>query len=140
VLRVPRATARLVLTVVGAVAIGFGVPLLWVWIGSAIQGTTGSSSVNSSTAAVMLVGIVFTYMAVLFVAGWAQDRRGGGQDQAGGRPVRHPWNRSMRDEPYRPGERKLTPVEGVFVFTAIVVSGAFLAWFFLLAGSPLPSA
>ena len=38
----PRATAQLVFTVVGALAIGFGVPLAWVWIGSKIQGTTGS--------------------------------------------------------------------------------------------------
>ncbi len=137
----PRATAQLVFTIVGALAIGFGVPLAWVWIGSKIQGTTGESSVDSSTAAVMLVGIVFTYMAILFVAGWTQDRlRGDGEEGAEEpRPVRHPWTRSTRDEPYRPGERKLTPIEAIFVTTAIVASVAFMAWFFLFAGSPLPN-
>jgi hypothetical protein len=130
------------LTVVGALAIGFGVPLAWVWIGSKIQGTTGDSSVDSSTAAVILVGIVFTYMAILFAAGWAQGRLRADEGEAGEapKPVRHPWNRSMRDEPYRPGERKLTPVETIFVTTAIVASVAFMAWFFLFAGSPLPNA
>jgi len=138
---VPRATAQLVLTVVGALAMGLGVPLAWVWIGSKIQGTTGDSSVDSSTAAVMLVGIVFTYIASLLVAGWAQNRLRAAEGEAGEapKPVRHPWNRSARDEPYRPGERKLTPVEAIFVTTAIVASLAFLAWFFLLAGSPLPN-
>jgi hypothetical protein len=138
---VPRATAQLVLTVVGALAMGFGVPLAWVWIGSKIQGTTGDSSVDSGTAAVMLVGIVFTYIAILLVAGWTQNRLRTDEDEAGEapKPVRHPWNRSARDEPYRPGERKLTPVEAIFVTTAILASVAFLAWFFLLAGSPLPN-
>ena len=54
-------------------------------------------------------------------------------------PARYPWNRSMRDEPYRPGTEKLTPVEAVFVGTAIVASIAMLIWFFAFAGSPLPT-
>ena len=45
----------------------------------------------------------------------------------------------MRDEPYRPGSEKLTPVEAVFVGTAIVASIAMLIWFFAFAGSPLPT-
>ena len=45
----------------------------------------------------------------------------------------------MRDEPYRPGTSKLTPVEAVFVGTAVVASIAMVIWFFALAGSPLPT-
>ena len=45
----------------------------------------------------------------------------------------------MRDEPYRPGSDKLSPVEAVFVGTAIVASIAMMIWFFAFAGSPLPS-
>jgi hypothetical protein len=45
----------------------------------------------------------------------------------------------MRDEPYRPGERKLSPIESAFVFAAVVVSGGFMVWFFVFAGSPLPN-
>ena len=45
----------------------------------------------------------------------------------------------MRDEPYRAGSEKLTPVEAVFVGTAVVASIAMVIWFFAFAGSPLPT-
>ena len=127
--------AKLLLAILLALPIGFGVPLVWVWIGSRLQGA-GSDSVSSSTAAVIFVGIIFTYIAILFVVGLVQARGDTGQDRP---PARYPWNRSMRDEPYRPGAKRLSPIEAAFVFTTIVVSGAFMLWFFLLAGSPLPN-
>jgi multisubunit Na+/H+ antiporter MnhC subunit len=133
--RAPIRGAKLALAIVLALAVGFGVPLLWVWIGSRLQGA-GSDSVNSSTAAVIFVGIILTYIAILFVVGVVQARGDAGQDRP---PARHPWNRSMRDEPYRPGTKRLSPIEAAFVFTTVVVSGAFMLWFFLLAGSPLPN-
>ena len=126
---------RLAIAIVLALAIGLGVPLLWVWIGSRLQGS-GSDSVSSSTAAIIFAGIVVTYLALLFVAGWIQ-ARGGPPEEAP--PQRYPWNRSMRDEPYRPGERKLSPIESAVVFTTVVVTGGFLLWFFVFAGSPLPN-
>ena len=127
--------AKLILAILLALAVGFGVPLLWVWIGSRLQGA-GSDSVNSSTAAVIFVGIIFTYIAILFVVGLVQARGGAGQERP---PTRYPWNRSMRDEPYRPGTQKLSPVETVFVGTAVVASIGMLIWFFAFAGSPLPT-
>jgi hypothetical protein len=127
--------ARLAIAVVLALGIGLGVPLLWVWIGSKLQGA-GTDTVNSSTAAIIFVGIVVTYLFLLFVAGWIQARGQGDEDRP---PQRYPWNRSMRDEPYRPGERRLSPIESAFVFVAVVVSAAFMLWFFVFAGSPLPN-
>jgi multisubunit Na+/H+ antiporter MnhC subunit len=127
--------ARLAIAVVLALGIGFGVPVLWVWIGSKLQGT-GSDSVNSSTAAIIFVGIIFSYIAILFIAGLVQSRGGAAEDRP---PPRYPWNRSMRDEPYRPGAKKLSPIESAFVFTAVVVSAIFMLWFFVFAGSPLPN-
>jgi multisubunit Na+/H+ antiporter MnhC subunit len=135
--RITGGVGRLVLTLVAAVAIGFGVPLLWVWIGSVIQGGEEGTSVDASTAVAMLLGIVLTYLLVLVVGGWLQARFGT-RPPGDQRPVRYPWTRSMRDEPYRPGQRKLSPLESAFVLTAIVVSAALLLWFFLWAGSPLP--
>jgi hypothetical protein len=136
--RLPRNIVRLVLAALGAVAVGLGVPLAWIWIGAKIQGSTGESSLNSSTAAVVFVGIVITYIALMFVVGWIQARYARPGDGASPGPPRHPWNRSMRDEPYRPGERALSSLEAMFVATAIVASIAFMLWFFLFAGSPLP--
>jgi hypothetical protein len=133
--RAPIRGAKLALAIVLALAVGFGVPLLWVWIGSILQGA-GSDSVSSSTAAVIFVGIIFTYIAILFVVGLVQGRADTGEERP---PTRHRWNRSMRDEPYRPGTKRLSPIEAAFVFTTVVVSAAFMLWFFLLAGSPLPN-
>jgi multisubunit Na+/H+ antiporter MnhC subunit len=126
---------KLAVAIVLALGIGLGVPLLWVWIGSKLQGA-GGDTVSSSTAAIIFAGIVVTYLFLLFLAGWIQAR---GQTQQDRAPTRYPWNRSMRDEPYRPGEKKLSPIESAFVFTAVVVSGGFMLWFFVFAGSPLPN-
>jgi len=134
--RVSRGTARVVAEIAGVIVIGAGVPLLWIWIGSLIQGARGAQTVEAATAAAIIVGIVSTYAVVLFVAGWIQGR---GQQAAGAPPVRYPWNRSMRDAPYRPGTSKLTPIETVFVLTAVIATVAMLIWFFAVAGSPLPN-
>ena len=127
--------ARLAIAIVLALGIGLGVPLLWVWIGSKLQGS-GTDNVNDTTAAIIFTGIVVTYLFLLFLAGWIQAR---GQTEEDRPPPRYPWNRSMRDEPYRPGEKKLSPIESAFVFTTVVVTGAFMLWFFAFAGSPLPN-
>ncbi len=131
-----RTTGRLVLEIAAAVLIGAGVPLLWIWIGSAIQSSRGANQVEGSTAAIIFVGIVASYVGVLMIAGAIQAR---GKAAEESRPPRYPWNRSMRDEPYRPGTEKLSPVEAVFVGTAVVATIAMLIWFFAFAGSPLPA-
>ena len=129
-------TARFFVEIAAAAAIGAGIPLLWIWIGSLIQSSRGAQHVEGSTAAIIFVGILASYVIVLMVAGVIQAR---GQAADDAPPVRYPWNRSMRDEPYRPGSQKLTPVEAVFVGTAIVASIGMLIWFFAFAGSPLPT-
>lgn len=136
--RVKRAsgrTGRLIAEIVAAIAIGAGVPLFWIWVGSQIQASRSAQSVEPGTAVIMVFGILFSYVAILIVAGAIQARQQGAQRP----PTRYPWMRSMRDEPYRPGTTKLTPVEAVFVGTAIVSSIAMLIWFFAFAGSPLPA-
>jgi hypothetical protein len=131
-----RKTGRFVVEIVAAALIGAGVPLLWIWIGSLIQSSRGAQHVEGSTAAIIFVGILASYVIVLMIASAIQARGQAVEDQA---PPRYPWNRSMRDEPYRPGAQKLTPVEAVFVGTAVVASIAMLIWFFAFAGSPLPT-
>jgi hypothetical protein len=131
-----RKSGRFVVEVIAAALIGAGVPLLWIWIGSLIQSSRGAQHVEGSTAAIIFVGILATYVLVLMIAGAIEAHGRAAEDQA---PVRYPWNRSMRDEPYRPGSQKLTPVESVFVGTAIVATIAMLVWFFAFAGSPLPT-
>jgi hypothetical protein len=127
-------TGRFVLEIAAAIVVGAGVPLLWIWIGSVIQGSRGAQGVEANTAVIMVMGILISYTVVVLVAGMVQARSQGSRRP----PTRYPWLRSMRDEPYRPGEGKLSPVEAVFVGTAIVASIAMLIWFFAFAGSPLP--
>ena len=129
--------ARFVVEIVAAALIGAGVPLLWIWIGSLISSSRGASNVEASTAIVIAVGNILTYIIVVIVAAAIQARID--PQEPGPRHTRHPWLRSMRDEPYRPGTEKLSPVEAVFVGTAIVATIAMMIWFFAYAGSPLPA-
>ena len=131
-----RRTARFFAEIVGAVLVGAGVPFLWIWIGSQIQGSRGASGVEAGTAVIMIAGILFTYALVLLIAAVIQQ---GGQSEQKRPPTRHPWLRSMRDEPYRPGTAKLSPVEATFATTAVIASIAMVIWFFAFAGSPLPT-
>ncbi len=137
--RVKRAsgrTARFFAEIAAAAFVGVGVPLFWIWVGSRIQSSRSAQQVEATTAVIIVVGILVSYTMVLIVAGALQGRAGDGDERT---PTRHPWLRSMRDEPYRPGTGKLSPVEAVFVGTATVASIAMMIWFFAFAGSPLPS-
>jgi lysylphosphatidylglycerol synthetase-like protein (DUF2156 family) len=129
-------TGRFVLEVGAAILVGAGVPVLWVWIGSRTQSSRGSQAVEASTAVIIVLGLLITYTAALIVASMLQARSERSHPH---RPSRHPWLRSMRDAPYRPGAGELSPVEAVLVGTAIIASIAMLIWFFAFAGDPLPT-
>lgn len=129
-------TGRFFCEIAGAVFVGAGVPVFWIWLGSVIQGSRGAQAVESGTAVVMIIGLVMSYILVLMVAGAIQQSGPSAERRP---PTRYPWMRSMRDEPYRPGTAKLSPVEATFVGTAFVASIAMVVWFFAFAGSPLPA-
>jgi hypothetical protein len=132
--RVLVGTGSTAFTLVGALLIGFGVPLFWIFIASQFYGKTGA--VNGSVAAFIGTGILVSYYGLLLIASWVRARL---IRREAGQPARDPWNRSMRDTPYRPGERRSDPVERLFVTTAIVSMIAFLVWFAFFAGAPFPS-
>ena len=131
-------TGSTAFTLVGALLIGFGVPLFWIFIASQFYAKTGA--VNGPVAAFIGTGILVSYYGLLLIASYARARilrRQMGQGQGPGR--RDPWNRSMRDTPYKPGEHQTDPVERLFVATAIVSMIAFLIWFAFFAGAPFPN-
>jgi hypothetical protein len=121
---------------VAAALIGFGVPLVWVWLASQLAGT--ERALTPSLAVFITTGILVTYWVVL-LAGSRLRSRWVGKEEDRARIRRMSWNRSFRDEPYRPGEHRTDPVERLFVFTAVAGLIAFEIWFFFFAGSPLPS-
>jgi multisubunit Na+/H+ antiporter MnhC subunit len=134
--RVLLGTGSTAFTLVGAVVIGFGVPLFWIFIASQFYAKTGA--VNGPVAAFIGTGILVTYYGLLLIASWVRARLLKRQAEPG-RGSRDPWNRSMRDTPYRPGQEHSDPVERLFVATAIVSLIGFLIWFAFFAGAPFPN-
>lgn len=134
--RVLLGTGSTAVTLVGALLIGFGVPLFWIFIASQFYGKTGA--VNGPVAAFIGTGILVSYYGLLLIASWIRARLLR-RDAQGRRGSRDPWNRSMRDTPYRPGHERSDPVERLFVATAIVSLIAFLVWFAFFAGAPFPN-
>jgi hypothetical protein len=132
--RVLVGTGSTAFTLVGALLIGFGVPLFWIFVASKFYGKTGA--VNGPVAAFIGTGILVSYYGLLLIASWVRARL---IKREMGRPARDPWNRSMRDTPYKPGEHRSDPVERLFVATAIVSMIAFLVWFAFFAGAPFPT-
>jgi multisubunit Na+/H+ antiporter MnhC subunit len=131
----------LVLTIAAAIVIGFGVPLLWVWIGSQLQGVSGVTSLNFSVAVAILLGIIATYVAVLYLAAWVTARFNPQlREQRQRGSARQPWMRGMSDtRALRPPQQRMPGLERVFVTTTIIVSVAFTVWLLFIAGSPLPN-
>jgi hypothetical protein len=136
--RVLLGTGSTAFTLVGALLIGFGVPLFWIFVASQFYGKTGA--VNGPVAAFIGTGILVSYYGLLLIASWVRARllrREAGR--AGRLTGRDPWNRSMRDTPYKPGDHRSDPVERLFVATAIVSLIAFFVWFAFFAGAPFPN-
>ena len=137
--RVLIGTGSTAFTLVGALLIGFGVPLFWIFVASKFYGKTGA--VNGPVAAFIGTGILVSYYGLLLIASYVRARLMRRQMDMSQQRVgrRDPWNRSMRDTPYKPGEHQSDPVERLFVATAVVSMIAFLVWFVFFAGAPFPS-
>jgi multisubunit Na+/H+ antiporter MnhC subunit len=131
--RFVRGTGENIAILVGALALGFGVPVFWLWIASMLYGQTGA--VNGGVAAFIFTAILLTYCFALLLASWIRARMGHGLVEAA-QSKRAVWNRSMRDSKYTPGDHSADFVEKLFVATTIVVGIAFLVWFALYSGSP----
>jgi hypothetical protein len=134
--RVLLGTGSTAFTIVGALLIGFGVPLFWIFIASQFYDKTGA--VNGPVAVFIGTGILVSYYGLLVIASWIRARMLR-RDPGGRRGQRDPWNRSMRDTPYQPGQQRSDPIERLFIATALVSLVAFLIWFALFAGAPFPN-
>lgn len=108
----------LLIMFVGSLVLWIGTPLLWLWVGSQIQGATASLG---TALAAMFIGLVTTIAVVAVVLSklsnvYRANRRAQGLED--------------------PGHCVL---EGVLVVSAGLTVAAFVVWFFLLAGaSPVP--
>jgi hypothetical protein len=104
---------------------GAGVPLLWIWVGSQLQGGTAPSFGGIGVA---LLGIVGSYSLLAVVLAWIKARTNPVEG-----PVRHDWNRSLSAE--RRGAPQTTPIEDIIIAATILVGVICTGWF-LIAGDP----
>jgi hypothetical protein len=110
------------------------IPLSWIYIGSKVSETQFPSE---GPYMVVAVGII---ASIIFI-GWLIGRLNRlyiditGTNQL--TPMRPTWLKSMRDTPGAPATT--TVVEAVLMASVLLAALALTAWFFLLAGSPLPN-
>jgi len=118
-----------------ALSIWTAIPLTWIYIGSKVSHTQFPSS---GPYLVVAIGII---VSVLLMA-WLIGRLNRLYIQITGTnrlaPMRSAWLKSMRDT--SPGMGSTTTVvEAVLMGSVLLAVAVFTAWFFLLAGSPIPN-
>ncbi len=103
---------------IGSLVLWIGTPLLWLWVGSQVQGATQSLG---TALGVMFIGVIATIAALAGLLGKLSDVYRASVVARG-----------QAD----PGHFVL---EGVLVVSAAVTVVAFVIWFFFLAGAnPIP--
>jgi hypothetical protein len=132
------ATAAATFVVLVMVLIAFSlwtvIPFGWIWIGSKISHTQQPSG---GPYMVVFVGIV---SSILLLA-WVLSRLNRLYVRITGHTTlpryRAPWLKSLRDEVQ--GPRGMSVLEAVILASVLMAGLAMLIWFFIAAGSPLPS-
>jgi hypothetical protein len=117
-----------------ALALWTAIPLGWIYIGSKVSQTQFPSE---GPYAVVAIGIVVTVVLDAWLIGRlnALYMRVTGTNRLA--PMRPSWLKSLRDTGAAAGTT--TVVEAVLMGSVLLAGAVFMAWFFLLAGSPLPS-
>ena len=118
---------------VAALALWTAIPLGWIWIGSKVA---TSQFPAEGPYAVVAAGIVVTILLDAWLIGRlnALYVRITGTNRL--TPMRPSWLKSMRDTG---NANSTTVVEAVMMGSVLLAGLVFVAWFFLLAGSPLPN-
>lgn len=117
-----------------ALSLWTAIPLSWIYIASKVSHTQFPSQ---GPYMVVAVGIVLTVL----VDAWLIARlnhlymRITGTNRLS--PLRPAWLKSMRDTSAPVGTT--TVVEAVLIGSVLLAVAAFTAWFFVLAGSPIPN-
>ncbi|MGC1852108.1 MAG: hypothetical protein WA687_06685 [Solirubrobacterales bacterium] len=128
------ASAIFVVMLLAALSLWTAIPLGWIWIGSKVANTQFPAE---GPYAVVAFGIIFTILIDAWLIGRlnALYVRITGTNRLA--PMRPSWLKSMRDTGSAPGTT--TVVEAVMMGSVLLAGFVFVAWFFLLAGSPLPN-
>jgi hypothetical protein len=127
------ASAVFVVMLLTALALWTAIPLGWIWIGSKVATTQFPAE---GPYAIVAVGIILTILLDAWLIGRlnALYVRITGTNRLA--PMRPSWLKSVRDTGGAGGTT--TVVEAVMMGSVLLAGFVFVAWFFLLAGSPLP--
>jgi len=128
------ASGIFVVMLLAALALWTAIPVGWIWIGSQVSPTQFPAE---GPYAVVAIGIVVTIVLDAWLIGRlnALYMRVTGTNRLA--PMRPSWLKSMRDTSGLPGTT--TVVEAVLMGSVLLAGFVFVAWFFLLAGSPIPN-
>jgi len=128
------ASVVFVAMLLAALSLWTAIPLGWIYIGSKVSNTQFPAE---GPYAVVVVGIVITIVLDAWLIGRlnALYVRITGTNRLS--TMRPNWLKSMRDTSAPVGTT--TVVEAVLMGSVLLAAAVFVAWFFLLAGSPLPN-
>jgi hypothetical protein len=111
-----------------------GAPLFAIWVGSRVQGDSGSLSMT----AVFSVVVVMALVCAALVS--ALNRMGAAHDALIGRPPARrqtPWMKPFNAGSARAQETSLRVLDKILVGAVVIAGLAFEAWFFFFAGSSI---
>jgi hypothetical protein len=120
--------------IVAALSMWTAIPLGWVWVGSQIS---EGQAPSGGPYMVVLFGIVISILIISWVLGRLNRvyvHLTGDRTVA---PIRPRWLKSLRDS--EAPRSNPTVLEAVIVASVVLAIISVTAWFFILAGSPLPS-
>lgn len=128
------ASSIFVVMLFAALALWTAIPVGWIWIGSKVSDTQFPAE---GPYAVVAVGIIVTIVLDALLIGYLNGlyQRITGTDRV--TAMRPSWMRSMRESSAPSNDT--TVVEAVMMGSVLLAGAVFVGWFFLLAGSPLPS-
>src|SRR5215211_5552058 len=120
--------------VLGAFSMWTVIPFGWIWVGSEISNTQQPSG---GPYMIVFVGIVCSIVAMAWVLSRLNQlyvRITGSHRLPRQLPA---WRKSLSDE--REAPHGMSVLEGVILLSVLLAGLAMAAWFFVVAGSPLPN-
>ena len=130
---------RLVLVALMALAsvnLFTGAPLFAIWVGSRVQGDSGSLSMTAVLSVVVVMALVCAALV------WALNRMGAAHDALLGRPVERrqtTWMKPFNSGAAHAQRTSLRALDKILVGAVVLAGLGFEAWFFFFAGSSLGS-
>jgi len=130
---------RLVLVALMALAsanLFTGAPLFAIWVGSRVQGDSGSLSMTAVLSVVVVMALVCAALV------WGLNRMGAAHDALLGRPVERrqtTWMKPFNSGPAHEQRTGLRALDKILVGAVVLAGLGFEAWFFFFAGSSLGS-